>query len=539
MPLKIIYDMSPSMFHSMESMSKLDIPSELAALIKVWVGCCIEEQQFYKIEALVDGLNEINNEIATAAMKLHEKPKLIGLSKSQLSTNIKQLIDLGVIIESREMHDGKSYKIRRLHTLKPFALRPPQTIKNKGGRPSSRSREIGLELISEHANAVSIEHDTTPVIIKLMSFLAKCLPVSLGEEETGWFDFKMDGLDFKVAATCKKPPEDELDNKEDREAICLMTPRDFGVISTIQGELRKAMEGKDYNSHHEGSLGFDLAGLSKFFNASNPVDEVRKAIQRIRYTVFTIKQISRPEAGAPFQVYEGDFRFFAEFEQLSSLIKDDKLLGGEIEKIQNSTFNRFYKVKCHSRVVDDIKNFGDRSFISHPALRSEKNNYLHMIYLWCKRVIGTSAAKDRPSNDPARFTYHCLRGQIHPAKQHSNFQSSHLTALKKMNENKEIDTKQLVDTPVVVNVLGYFHKIYVDEELYYDICRRRHKSLKKKATDKIIIEVWRDPNDPYVGDDSASARAAKYEESKYLEETSDLNFDYNNMLPRQDDLLGF
>ena len=484
-------------------------------ILKIWLDLCLVYETFDNREDLLKKL-KVRSEKAE-----NEK---IGYSPGGVSSKIKILKELGVITESRKRIDGHNYKIELFQTIEPLLLQLPNSSNTYArGRFSNAELEIADQITNEEYTYLQMQDDTVPVILRLLPFLLAALPTETGQYESE-ITYKV-GRDnaLKVKAICPNISGDE---------VCLMSPKDFRLIYILQGELRQAILNQYpenfTNSSGDGlitlmeneQLAFDAGPLARLSGFGKHLDLVHKAMNRIRHTKFVLTIEKGDYFESMLEKREQDFQFFTEYQHIEEtdlpnhkLIKNNNNV--KVDNIER-ILKRRYQVKFHSAVVRAIEDFGKQSFIGHPKLKTEKSDYPHLIYLWCKARIGTSKHKDRPVDNPHIFTVHDLCQQIHPASKTANFQRNYLACASKYYGEKinlslenDCETGHEITREYEVNILGYIHRIFVERERYRSLCRVRGYRATMKIP--IIIEIRRDPADKYVGDNSAAAQAARRE----------------------------
>jgi hypothetical protein len=240
----------------------------------------------------------------------------------------------------------------------------------------------------------------------------------------------------------------------------------------------------------------------------------RRMVERLKDTTFAVDATHSPyfrEHYLPDQSLNvGEYRYITEF-----FARKEEELVDEEHKVYTYS-ERFYFVRFNSLILANLRMVG-RSFISHPALASERSGLAHRLNNWAKAVVGV-----RPSVK-ARDT-HCypldeFRDRVMPSARLDNFERDFMNLVRRQSElgPEELDTDSGLehatgpwqeDQANIVWIYGYYYRIEHNPQMVRELNRRRGRRVRT-LKDYPVITVWRDAQDAFVGDDSAHNQALR------------------------------
>jgi len=218
-------------------------------------------------------------------------------------------------------------------------------------------------------------------------------------------------------------------------------------------------------------MGLDGSGANR--------DTVRDSLKRLYSTNFNIIIDSDSENGHRFAEQFGitpgaddlNFRFLTELD--SSI--DREYGGSSIRR------PRWYRIALHSKTFHDLIDLNVIStFIDNKEILKVSSGLIHIFYTWCCIHVKRSGKR------VMHITLPDLQKFIIPASRYDNFRDRFLLALKHHQEkNNQIWDENGVN---IINLFGYIVKMEPD------------------FTNEFIFSVFRDKNDPIIGDKSVHNR---------------------------------
>lgn len=236
---------------------------------------------------------------------------------------------------------------------------------------------------------------------------------------------------------------------------------------------------------------------------------VREMIERLRDTHFEIDATYSAH-------FRNNFSLGAEVSTYSYITEFFAKRGPGDEQTQGS--DRFYVLKLHTAILHNLISTG-RSFISHPELAREKSGIAHIINNWNKSYIGV-----RDKKNIRDFTYVMdeLRDKIMPSARLFNFNRDFLALMQRQSKrnigedgspiHKEagVEWDGSEGATNTVWLYGYYFKIEWDQARVLELNRMRYRRSSKNKN-LPVITIWRDVEDPYVGNNSDHAQALRRE----------------------------
>ena len=271
-----------------------------------------------------------------------------------------------------------------------------------------------------------------------------------------------------------------------------------------------------------GDYAFDIYDLCRAISIkpqAEGANYVRAMLERLASTEFKITADNAPRFRDKFTKGAHEFRtrIITEFStyKANESIPQSQLNGMGFDMVDFK--NRIYRIKFHSSLLENLLTASMRHR-SSPLLRSDKAGIAHRFSSWSQSNIGVSIG---PNDKKRSYTIKMLWQSTLTSSLLHNFETSLLNLLARDCIDGPASWKpDQINTSLVH---GYF--------IEYDPCIKKSKELMRlrgaaKGRDRKlypVITIWRNPADPYIGDESSHNIALK-RRAGALEE-SQLSFD--------------
>lgn len=499
---RTIMDMLPTLAASEQ------VPSGLKKFTQALVNCCLRTD---------------SNEVTRAELIAFLKERDMPVSDGAMNLRLKELLAVGALQHQSVRRDGRSFNLYKLHDLNQMFVhfaKEKRSALVPGRRRSKEKIVQEVESLSEKATYLSVEDDASPRIESLFCILDSSMKLS-GRDKRSVIEceyhFSRDDY-IEIKTTTSTGEGSEIAHLADERAMralnaMLLEHLEDTVGLTEQGPL-SAVE--DF-SFADGYLVFDIYDLCRRMGLRPTVNNrniARRMVERLKDTTFAVDATHSPyfrEHYLPDQSLNvGEYRYITEF-----FARKEEELVDEEHKVYTYS-ERFYFVRFNSLILANLRMVG-RSFISHPALASERSGLAHRLNNWAKAVVGV-----RPSVK-ARDT-HCypldeFRDRVMPSARLDNFERDFMNLVRRQSElgPEELDTDSGLehatgpwqeDQANIVWIYGYYYRIEHNPQMVRELNRRRGRRVRT-LKDYPVITVWRDAQDAFVGDDSAHNQALR------------------------------
>lgn len=225
-------------------------------------------------------------------------------------------------------------------------------------------------------------------------------------------------------------------------------------------------------------------------------DIVRGMIERLKDTTFTIdaKNSKYFRENYSLRARRSDFRFITEYFQ------------GGGEGGESDDTGRYFIIKVHTAILANLILTG-RSFLCHAELNKDRDGMAHRLNNWNKSYIGVREKEKK------EFVYTLVefRDLAMPSASVEDFQKHLIRLMKRQCIELVNDDGQSTHTEAtpgwfegetnVAWLYGYYYR------LEWDAAKVQEHLRKKRSKGRInpghpLITIWRDVEDPFVGDAS-------------------------------------
>ena len=420
------------------------------------------------------------------------------LAKSRISQIIKDLKILGIAEEKAWVDPITKKRIRQLEfkRVKPLSehyhVKKSQLAKPQG-RTSKKTLEEVSTFITNLGKGVHLNM-TNEVDLRIDQFfcILDAAMKSSGRDtrrviDVEYYFKKQDFIKIRAVTTSDK--EDDIAHLSDQRAMRVINAH---YMDEMESRQRRGLPVKD-----DGLMTVDLHDLVKkmglALNNQNK-EEARAMLGRLASTEFRIDAAQSEFYRTNFFWDTARFRYLTEFKALSELEEVDE---------DHNLFNmkgRYYYIRLHSDVVESLKR---QAFISHPGLAKERLGLAQRLNNWSKAVVGVRPATDKD----LQFTLDNFHERVHPASKYSNFKRDFI----KLVEREASETfNEEEGSCITASIYGYIYQLTWCEEAYQHLSRRTGRRIRKDSA-KVIVDIKRDANDAYVGDQSPHNLALRQE----------------------------
>lgn len=491
------------------------IPVGLKRFTQSLINCCTQnvESEITRVQ-LIEFLKERDMPVSDGAMNLR----------------LKELLAVGALQHLKIRRDGRSFNVYNLHDINQlfvhFAKEKRQAL--VPGRRRSKTKIVQeVESLSERATYLSVEDDAMPRIESLFCILDSSMKLS-GRDKRSVIEceYHFSREDYiHIKTTTSTGEGSEIAHLADERAMRALNAMLLEHIENTVGlsEQQPLSDVEDMN-FSDGYLVFDIYDLCKRMGLRPTVNNrniARRMVERLKDTTFSVdashSNYFRDHYLPDKSLNVGEYRYITEF----FARKEEELIDEE-QKVYSYS-ERFYFVRFNSLILANLRMVG-RSFISHPALASERSGLAHRLNNWAKAVVGVRPSAK--SKDTHCYALDEFRDRVMPSARLDNFERDFLNLVSKQSEMTaaELDTDSSLDQATgswndeainVVWIYGYYYKIEHNPQLVRDLNRRRGRRART-LKDYPVITIWRDGQDAYVGDDSPHNQALRRQASVVL-----------------------
>lgn len=244
----------------------------------------------------------------------------------------------------------------------------------------------------------------------------------------------------------------------------------------------------------------DIDDLCEELDMKKARNHVQKLVSRVKDSVFRVDATSAPNfrerfMSASISANVAEYRYITHWEARTEW---EEVEGTNLVELSP----RVYLLELHELITDNLLR-GSTSFFIHPELRYEKSGIAHRLYSWVRATLGVSYK--------AVATKSYLLDELHqlllPASRRDNFCRDFISLLERecvseggWDKNRKCLSK----------IHGYYVEYDPDEEKALSLKRLKnwHPRVSSRRTYP-VINIWRDREDYYIGDDSAHNKALR------------------------------
>lgn len=491
---KIVYSIDKSILKERELLIDPAIPDAVRQCVNCFLELCVIDD---------DPSNpQVQPFEGMELLRLAMESKDNGASKGRISQLLKELKLASAMVEEKLVFPGEKKRVTngRIVSLKNLQVYFRDKKENQPFKKTGRVKEVVLkqaeDLVSSLDKGVFLDLNGSSHnrIDSLFCILDSAMKSSSRDDRKSivvdYYFNKNDKIEITAVTTTGE--DDDIANLSDQRAIRVINGY---YLEKIRHEI--SVHGEEYQP--DGYVSFDLHLLCERMGLTpnNANKEVaRSMLKRLSSTEFRIDATKSKYYKKNYGIDKGRFRYLVEYKAVTELELVDE--AHDLHQVKE----RYYQVRLHGDIVQNLMQEG-RAFISHPKLSRERMGLAHRLNNWSKAVVGV-----RPSSDhDLMYTIDQFHERVHPASTLYNFTRDFL----KLIERECLDEwkKGEEGDSFTSNLHGYFYEVSWDQKLYETLTKRSGGRLKKKNDNYIIIKVWRDPEDLYVGDNSEHNKALR------------------------------
>lgn len=293
---------------------------------------------------------------------------------------------------------------------------------------------------------------------------------------------------------------------------------------------------------------FDIYALTREIgsasNSRQNRDNVLKMVRRLKETTYSVDATNSPywrERYMPSEQFtKGDYNYIQELYSATDWYAEKGHDGTEEFFLED----RFFVVKFHPLILNSITTPGKR-FISHDSLKSERLDMVHRLNNWVKSVVGV---RDKGyAKDHHQYTLDIFHDRVRQGSRLDNFERDFYSMAKRQDADPirsahresqrfEYSVKGALIPSGTFWLNGYYYRLQQNEMLANEIYRKTRTLKKRRIKVYPVLTIWRDTDDPIVGDNSDHNLALRRQLKTLIDEGEgdlpDIGGDY---LDTQDD----
>lgn len=462
---------------------------------KVLIECIVEAQ-------LKNNDRPITRPELITLLKQLPKAQAVGTSDASMTMRDKELIALGVMVESKPELDGKLINLKTVEKISPLLAGQAQkdsakTTTSQKALITATPTQIKLaldEIEESYGVLTATDKMSSRVDALLTGVLDGMVRLSANDrrkEITGQYHFGQERVWIKTVT----------DTSDDSQIIMLS---DYRVIRALNEMFVRYVEEKygeikrmtpQQKASITDDFVFDIYDLCEEMSLQRTkvcADNVRQILRRLASTEFKMDATDAPLFKQKFLLGADsmNLRYITESRSYSEIDQDPGSL------VVNYSA-RLYMVRFHSSILYGLLNDATRH-IAHPALVQEKSGIAHRFNSWCKVVIGV-----RPGlrDTPRTFLLDELWELMMSSSRLDNF----CRYFESLLARECVDGKDSwsIENKSRSLIYGYYVEIDSDTEVIKEQMRIKGRRRRRGGKLYPAVTIWRDAQDEIVGDNSA------------------------------------
>jgi hypothetical protein len=416
-------------------------------------------------------------------------------SDSLIARRLNELCELGVCSYRTLTNQGPLLRqnVYFLDDLAPLVSKPALALYDKPNEPKKRRTknmiQIQKELFDKNDQLIMLQNPSEIAvhihdgIFNGIIDAAQRLSPKDSRSRFIQAELLVAGYPLTVTSSCSSAEGSEISVLSDQRAQrCIMN---YCQKEILQRKAVLIHQHGEENFHHSMIPNFfvldvhDLAGLMGMKISEPNIDAIVAMMRRLADTTFRVNASANPWFRQNFSLFNihqtqadtYEFRFLHNMD-----IAHDKTNTPDMfDSPHYSGKPRFYSFSLDMRTF--LQLLGNRStiFLSHPELVKQRSGIIHRFSNWARAFVGS---RDKPGVSAKWYTLRDLHTKLTPAARFDNFKTYFLRALEQFCLEEYQPGK-----PAKYLVYGYY--------VYRDVKNGEHE-----------FRFARDPEDPYVGDNS-------------------------------------
>lgn len=449
------------------------------------------------IEALATLIVKEGRAVSTKEFVAYAKNVGIGSSSALITSRVQQLVEEGCAEEKKTAIGSKPVIMCTISTLYPI-IHGEAKPKKISTRVSEPQIQLGFQNIAEDWLPItSTNGDRSRIDALFLGVLDSVMRVDGRDKRLVISSpYKYGKEEVKITASTSTNEGAGISFLTDcramrslEEMFCSAIEDEYGPIKHLDEDVKKQISGDVILDIYKlcREMGLDQGTQS--------AESVRKILARLVDTKYEINAEGAEDFKRKFLggADSASIRFLTECYTWKG---PEAVNGTSIVDFKS----RVYKVRLHSSVVAALLN--DQRFSAHPGLRSEKVPIAHRLNSSCRIVVGV---RKNPKREVVEFLLDEFWERVMPSSLLKNFKSSVENYLEKtrIDEQGEIRLNDnTISTGPISKAYGYYFQLDYDEARIRELMRIRKRASRKPGVFHPILRIWRDSEDPYVGDNS-------------------------------------
>ena len=447
-------------------------------------------------------------------------------SESLISTRLRELSSAGLLSNVVEKHgDGKNISVYYLSSVnkivefslsyKESASAPKNVRRTKTDTIIQRDLFIGSNDINYlDGREIFPDYYHEGLISGILDQAMRLSSTDKRKEINTHYEFKLrDGTrkwqeGINIQSVCL--------SDEDSSIMILSDQRCVRVLNTMFIEhIKKNYNIKDPNfdpSTIVNYFAFDIVDVCQQIGlppSGANLKITRKILSRLKDTIFNIDASqstwfqNRYGLGADKIEYRYIVEWYAKTQQ-----EEEILMDGKSAVVRRS--ERTYAIKFHEIVFRNLLT-QSHVFISHPKLREDRSGIAQRINNWCKAFIGV---RKREGDNKYYYQLDELKDVVLSSTRLDNFARDFISLLKRDCIDKWDDNGINLSL-----IYGYYFEYNANEDDIVAYMNRKKRGRRMGRKLYPLITIYRNTEDPIVGDNSKHNLALKKELSSIMGES--------------------
>lgn len=458
----------------------------------------------------------------TAVVVEGQKQKKMATSPPVISERISKLIEIGsVFVYPDEIEiDGKtkSYRVHLIKDLSPLIkfITDKKPERTKLGRPRNRN----IKMINDSLSNKGLIHLRSEK--NLVAHSQGAFAILLASCKSGGDKDNVIEAEYKFTTTDKIKIKTTTSSDADIDILHISDNR---IMIALNGMLRRENLTMDDMFGHaparmvNGYCFFDIFALTKEIglqpNKQSNRIRVENALKRLFSTTFSVDATDSPfwrEHYMPNSSFtKGSYRYITELYTAKDWNHAEHKDPEHNEILMDECDQRYYVVKFHPLISTSMET-GKHAFITHPELKTERYDLPHLINNWVKGVVGVSKLREYPKGHH-QYTIDIFGERCAPTIRVDNFERSFYSLARRQDkkEDKESHSEAVrfkydergewvPEGTFWLN--GYYFKVEINESLARSVYRKTRTMRRHRIKVYPVLTIWRDKEDPLVGDQS-------------------------------------
>jgi hypothetical protein len=415
-----------------------------------------------------------------------------GVSKPTFTRYLNMLRDLGCLKDILSSNRKKWFKITSLVGLAKIEPKEQKEVKAAGGKRMTKAKMRTMMSILKKADTNILEYSRQELVHWNQQLFNGILDIAMrtspGDKRSSIsVEIEIaDGL-LKITSSAQTSEGSEISMLSDQRLMRQIIAMAKREIETRRATLKKTHgDSVDLISKIPNRFTVVMDRICSAMDMqlrSENYHSIHAMITRLAETTFDVDatesewfrqvfsgMMGYTESGDKLESDKFKIRFLNELESSQQDSRTADLFAGI-----DSPTPQYYSFKLDDRLFYSLLlNENENLFLSHEALVIERSGLIQRFYNWARGYYGGTA---KPNLEKVWYDHHDMAERLTPGNREDNFKTNFIQALKRHA------VEEWTDTHGLALVYGY----YVEW---------------KKEDDRDLFRIFRDKNDPLVGDNS-------------------------------------